>query len=164
MLQIYIKTFNIHTVFIKNTILMKINDIIKEEVNGILNEGLVMKDERFQFMQNVKNSTFNNYSSFTTEFDADITESDLFVNWSVSFWLNKNGIENLVIDIEGLSGEFNLEMYDRQTDEKKQDTVKDISEFEWKFIIGDANLAKGGGLYIKDLIFDFGEKTCVVTF
>jgi len=145
---------------------MKINDIIQEELKSVLSEGFVFNDEKnvFKFVQNVKNVTFNNYSSFTSEFDTDITESDLWVAWSAGFWLNKNGIENLLIDIEKVTGEFIVEMYNKQTDKEEQSIPKEISEIPWKFMVDDAVLAKGGGLYINALIFNFEDNTCTVTF
>lgn len=143
---------------------MKINDIIQEELKSVLSEGYVMKDERFKFNQNVKNASFYNYASFSSEFDTDITESDLWVNWSVSFWLNDNGIENLLIEIEKVSGEFIVEMYNKQSDKEEQSIPKEISEFPWKFVIDEAVLAKGGGLYVSGMDFDFKTNICTVTF
>lgn len=143
---------------------MKINEIIRDELKRVLNEGFVFKDDRFNFFQNVKNVTFHNYSSFSSEYDPDITQSDLWVTWNVSFWLNENGIENLIIEIDKVTGEFILELYNRQTDKEEQSIPKDISEFPWKFVIDDAALPKGGGLYITSLIFDFNSNTCTVTF
>lgn len=143
---------------------MKINDIIQEELKGVLSESYVMKDERFKFKQNVRNASYYNYASFTQEFDTDITESDLWVAWSVAFWLNENGIENLNIEIENVSGQFVLEMFNKQTDKEEQKLPKEISEYPWKFIIDQASLDKGGSLYISGMDFDFETNMCTVTF
>ena len=145
---------------------MKINDIIQEELKSVLSEGFVFNDEKnvFKFVSNVKDSTFNGYSSFSSEFDTDITQSDLWVNWSVGFWLNKNGIENLLIEIEKVTGEYIVEMYNKQTDKEEQSITKDISEIPWKFMVDEAVLPKGGTLYISALIFDFEKNICSVTF
>jgi hypothetical protein len=143
---------------------MKFDDIIKEEVQNFLNEGYIMSDDRFSFNQRVTNSTFYNYESFTSEFDADITESDIVVIWKVSFWLNQTGIENLIIDVENVKGTYTLQLYDKQTDEQKQETVKNVEEIDWKFVVEEASLVKGGSLYINELAFDFKTNTCIVKF
>ena len=145
---------------------MKINDIIQEELKNVLSEGFVFNDEKnvFKFYQNVKNVTFNNYASFSSEFDTDITESDLWVSWSAGFWLNKNGIENLLIEIEKVTGQYIVEMYNKQTDKEEQSIPKEISEIPWKFVVDEAVLSKGGTLYVSSLILDFAENMCTVTF
>jgi len=143
---------------------MKINEIIHDELKNVLSEGFVFKDDKFIFNQNVKNVTFNNYSSFTTEYDPDITESDLWVNWNISFWLNDNGVDNFIVEIAKVTGQYVLELYNKQTDKQEQSITKDISELPWKFVVDDAALTKGGALYINALIFDFNNNTCTVTF
>ena len=143
---------------------MNIDNIVNEEISKFLNESYIMTDDRFKFAQRINNSTFYNYESFTTEFDTDIVESDIVVNWTASFWLNQMGFENFIIDVTGVQGTFNLQMFDKHTDELKQDTPKNIQEYEWKFVINDATLEKGGALYISTLDFDFANKTCTVSF
>lgn len=138
--------------------------IIKEEIQNFLNEATIMSDDRFTFKQRLNNSYFLNYDSFTSEFDSDIAESDIIVTWKVSFWLNQFGIENLIIDVERVDGTFLLQMYDKHTDQLKQETPKNINEYEWKFIVGDAVIVKGKSLYIQELQFDFKNKTCSVGF
>jgi len=141
-----------------------INKMIHEELEKMLNESFIMSDDRFKFKQRVLNSSFYNYDAFTTEFDTDITESDIIVSWTISFWLNQMGIENFVVDVENVEGTFNMQMYDLHTDEIKQKIAKNIQDFEWKFVINDVQLIKGSSLYITDLDFDFKNKTCTVTF
>jgi hypothetical protein len=144
---------------------MKFNEsIIVEEIEKFLNESYIMADDKFHFRQRLNNSSFFNYETFTTDFDTDVVQSDIIVTWKVSFWLNNMGIENLIIDVEKVEGTFMLQMYDKQTDELKQETPKNIEDFEWKFVVGDASLAKGGALYISELDFDFKNKTCSVQF
>ena len=145
---------------------MGIKNIIQEELKSILNEGYVFNDEQkqFSFMQNVKSASFQNYESFNSEFDTDFLDNDLYVNWSVSFWLNDNGIENLIINIDKVSGEFVLELRDKRTDELQQNATKNIEEFQWKYIVDEATLSKGGGLYIRDMDFDFKTNICTVNF
>jgi hypothetical protein len=139
-------------------------NILHEEIQKFLNEAFIMNDDRFKFRQRLNNSSFFNYDSFTTEFDTDIVQSDITVSWTVSFWLNNFGIENFIIDVESVEGTFNLQLIDRQTDQVKQDSPKNINDFEWKYIISDANLAKSSSLYITELDFDFRNKTCSVKF
>jgi hypothetical protein len=143
---------------------MNFNYIINEEIKKFLNEGYVMSDDRFTFNQRLNNSTFFNYESFSTEFDTDITESDILVTWKVSFWLNQMGIENLIIDVESVEGIYTLRLFDKHTDELRQETQKNIQEVDWKFVIEEASLVKGGSLYINELTFDFKTNTCIVKF
>ena len=145
---------------------MGIKNIIQEELKSILNEGYVFNDEQkqFSFMQNVKSASFQNYESFNSEFDTDFLDNDLYVNWSVSFWLNDNGIENLIINIDKVSGEFVLELRDKRTDELQQNATKNIEEFQWKYIVDEATLSKGGGLYNRDMDFYFKTNICTVNF
>lgn len=143
---------------------MKFNDIINEEIQGLLNEAYVMSDDRFQFNVTLTGSTFYNYESFTTEFDSDIIQSDIVVTWKVSFWLNQMGIENLIIDVEKVEGTYTLQLFDKHTDERKQETQKNIQEIDWKFVIEEASLIKGSSLYISELEFDFKTNTCSVKF
>lgn len=143
---------------------MYINEIINDEINGYLNESFSISDDRFKFSANLKNSSFYNYDSFTTEYDTDIIESDIVITWRVNFWLNKMGIENMQIEIENVDGSYLLQLYDKQTNELKQESSKNIQDTKWKYIIDDTALLKGGSLYITELNFDFKDNTCMVHF
>jgi len=145
---------------------MKLSEtIIFEEIQKFLNESYIMNDDRFHFKERLTNSSFYNYSAFTNEFDSEVTESDIVVNWGISFWLNDMGVENFIVDVESVEGTFLLKLFDKQNDEQKQETPKNINDFEWKFIIdNDANLQKGSSLYINGLSFDFKNKNCIVKF
>jgi len=140
--------------------------IIKEEIQKFINEGYVMTDDRFDFKQRLTNSYFYGYQNFTTDFDEDIVGSDIVVTWKVSFWLNQFGIENLIIDVEKIEGYFLLELYDKQTDELKQETQKNIQDFQWKFDLDsdEVCLKKGGTLYITELEFNFKDGVCRIKF
>jgi len=142
------------------------NKIINEEIERkIINESYVMGGDNFNFKQPVKNISFYNYSSFSTEFDVDIIESNIIITWQVSFSLNDMGIENFVIGIEKVEGVYNMEMYDKHSNELKQKTQKNIADTEWKFNINDeTTLTLGKSLYIKDLEFDFESQICRVDF
>ena len=138
--------------------------LIKEVLTSFLNEAYVFTNDNFSFRQQLNNSKFYNYQSFSTDFDTEITESNIIMNWKVSFWLNDSGIENFIIDPEKVEGTFNIQFYDKHTDEMKQETEKRIDEYEWKFIVNEANLIKGGSLYVSDLDFNFENNTCTVNF
>lgn len=141
-----------------------ITSIISEEIKKMLNEGRVLSDDRLRFQQRLNNSKFENYENFTAEYDSKVEESDIIVTWKVLFWINQSGIENFIIDVEKVEGTFTLQMYDKHTDEMKQETPKNINDFEWKFVINEATLIKGQSLYISGLSFDFTNKTCTVLF
>lgn len=149
-----------------NNIYHRYDKIIKEELEKFINESYIMSDDNFHFKQRLTNSYFYGYENFTTDFDEDITGSDIIVTWRVSFWLNDFGIENMTVDVEKIEGYFMLNLYDKQTDELKQETQKSITDFEWKFDLDsdEVFLKKGGTLYISELEFNFKEKTCRVKF
>jgi hypothetical protein len=144
----------------------KMSNIINEEIKKFLNESHIIGGDNFKFKQQISKSTFYNYDLFTTEYDTDISQSNIVVYWSISFWVNDWGIENFIIDVEKLEGQFMLQLYDKQSDELVQETPKNINDYQWKFIVDEANaqLIKGGTLYIKDLDFNFKEKLCTVGF
>jgi len=145
----------------------KPNNIINEEIEKFLiNESYIMAGDNFKFKQPVRKVFFYNYSSFSNDYDVDITESNIIITWQVSFWLNDMGIENFIIDGQQVEGSYKIEMFDLHTDELKQETMKNIADEEWKFVIGndEANLSLGGALYVKDLDFDFKNKTCTINF
>lgn len=141
-----------------------ITKMIQEELNSMVNKPSTISDDRFKFKQRLNNSFFVNYDNFTSEFDSEITQSDIIVSWTVSFWVNQTGIQNFIIDVEDVMGTFILQLYDLHTDELKQETPKNIQDYQWKYVIEDTNLPKDGGLAINDLTFDFQNKTCTVTF
>jgi hypothetical protein len=143
---------------------MNLINIINEEITNMLNEAYVVSDDRFKFKQQIINSSFFNYEGFSTEFDTDISESNILVNWTVSFWLNQAGIENLIVDITNIEGTYNLVYLNKQTDVVEQDNAKNIAENDWKFIVGDVNLQKGESLYISTLDFNFQTNECTVKF
>jgi hypothetical protein len=140
--------------------------IIKEEIQKFLiNESYIMAGDNFNFTQPVQNVYFYNYSSFSNDYDVDVTESNIKVTWQVSFWLNDMGVENFIIDIQKVDGIYTMELRDKNTDEMKQKSQKNIAEEEWKFVVDEeTTLLLGKSLYIKDLEFDFKGKTCKVNF
>jgi len=141
-----------------------IDTILNEEIKKFLNEGFVMENDNFRFRQEIKDSTFFNYEVFSSDFDADINDSDIFISWHISFWLNDFGVENFIISIDGVEGTYKLASYNKHTDALENETDKNIAEQPWKFNVGDAVLNTGGGLYVSGLDFDFKTNICSVTF
>jgi hypothetical protein len=154
------------TIYVKNIKRMNksLNYIINEEIKDFINESYVFSDDRFKFKVRLTNSIFYNYNSHSSDYDTDITESDIIVSWNVGFWLNDAGFENFMINIEGIEGTYVLQQFNLQSDELEQETRKDINEIKWTFNRPEATLVTNGSLYIKDLAFDFENKTCTVTF
>jgi hypothetical protein len=143
---------------------MEIKDIIKEELQNFLHEGYVMEHDNFKFKQEIKNSGFYNFQSFSNDFDVDISESQIFINWRIGFWLNDMGVENFLVQADSVEGTYHVELFNKQSDEVEQEMDKNIAEIPWKFQIDDAELRKGGGLYVQSLEFDFETKICTVDF
>ena len=145
-------------------VFMKIKDIIREEYQELLKEGYVMEHDNFKFKQKVENPSFFNYQAFSNDYDVDISESEIYMSWRIGFWLNEMGIENFLIQVDGVEGTYNVKLYDKRTDEEAQNTDRDIAEIPWRFNVSEASLQKGGGLYIQDATFDFETKNCDVDF
>lgn len=143
---------------------MELKDIIKEEFQKILKEGYVMEHENFKFRERIKNSSFYNYDNFSNDFDVDIDESDIIVNWRIGFWLNDMGVENFLVKVESVEGTYRVVLLDKQTDEVSQEIDKNIADEPWKFEFTDATLKLNDVLYISTLDFDFKTKICSVTF
>lgn len=142
----------------------KINEIINEEFRKILKEGYVMEHENFKFREPVKNSTFYNYDNFSNDYDIDISESDIVVNWRIGFWLNDMGVESFLVKVDSVEGTYKVLLLDKQTDEVSQEIDKNIAEEPWKFDFADAVLKLNNALYISGLDFDFKTKICTVSF
>lgn len=139
-------------------------NIIQEEVKKFLREAYIIGGDDFKFRQAVPKVHFSGYNTFTTEFDTEIPESNIVANWGLSFWLNDSGVENFVPDVHTVEGTFTVQMFDLHSDELKQETSKNIADFQWKFVINEAALVKNQSLYIKEMTFDFEDKTCTVSF
>lgn len=143
---------------------MEINEIIIEEMNNILNESQVFQDNRLSFKETLNNSQFVNYDQLSPNFDVTIIESNINISWSISFWVNDFGIENMIVGVNGVDGNFIVELHDKHSDELKQKNTKDINIIEWKFDVKNADLIKGGTLYIQSAYFDFANNLCTINF
>lgn len=162
--KIHYDNYNNRVVYKDTNKLRDLKKVVNEEIETLLNEGYVMEHENFKFRQEIKNSSFYNYEAFSQDFDVDISESNISVNWRVAFWLNDFGIENFIVNIDSVDGTYHVALFNKQSDEKEQEYDKDIAEFQWKFEVDDAKLHKGKTLYIYSLDFDFKSKICRVTF
>lgn len=147
-----------------NNLYNTVGNVINEEVQNFLNESYTMEHENFKFRQEIKNSSFYNYDNFSNDFDVDINESDIFVDWHIAFWLNDYGIEHFIVEVDSVDGTYKVGLLNKQTDEMEQENDKNIAEFQWKFVVDEATLYLGKTLYISTLDFDFKTKTCRVTF
>lgn len=136
--------------------------IVADEIKKFLNEGQIISDDNFLFNERLNNSRFANYDTFSGDYDTQIIKSDIIVSWKISFWVNNAGIENFIVEIKGIKGNYTIEMRNKQSDAVEQTVDKDINETNWNFIIQNANLNKGGSLYVNYLYFDFKNHTCTV--
>ena len=143
---------------------MDLKHIIVEELNKLITESVAVKHENFKFRQNIMNSWFQNYSNFSNDFDIDINESSININWHIVVWVNDMGIENFAAVVDSVDGLYRLDMLNKQTDKLEQQTDKDIAEIPWKFIVDEAVLEANSSLYIETLEFDFKTNSCNVKF
>lgn len=143
---------------------MKIKNIIKEELRNILKEGYVMEHDNFKFRQVIEKTSFYNFQSFSNDFDVNVTESEILINWRIGFWLNDQGVENFLVQADSVEGTYHMELKNKQSDEVEQDLDKNIGEIPWRFQVNPTTLKMGDGLYIDSLEFDFQSKICSVNF
>lgn len=144
--------------------IIQLDEILNEEINNYLNEGYVFENENFKFKNKIERPSFYNYSTFSNDYDVDVSESDIYVNWQVGFWLNNFGIENLIINIINVEGTYNVKLYDKQSDELAQESDKNINEIQWQFVTENAILREGKTLYVESADFDFNTKECIISF
>lgn len=138
--------------------------IINEEFKKCINESYVVNNDDFKFQQQIVDSEFLNYESFTVDFDLNISESMININWSIGFWLNNEGIEHFYIKVDDISGTYTLRYLNKQTDEIEQEVEKNINDVKWKFIVNDVVLQINESLYVSSLQFDFKSNVCTVVF
>lgn len=148
-----------------------INKFINEEVQKFLNETVTSvgghNNDNLKFTQifNMPNIGFNNYGVFTSDYDAQIIDAMITINWSINFIVNELGVQSFQIRGDSVEGSYLLELRDKQTDEVKQKTQKNINETEWKFTVPqNIGLIVNGTLYPKALYFDFSKSLCTIDF
>ena len=110
---------------------MKLFNIINEEYVKLLKEAYSFEHQNFEFRQEIKNSSFYNYEAFSNDFDINIGESDIFVTWHISFWLNDYGVENFVVEADNVVGTYKMILNNKQSDEVEQpkEGVSCVSRF-----------------------------------
>jgi len=153
---------------------MKNLNIINEEIKKFLNEAIAGNSDDFKFSDTFRmyneqtqemKAFFYNYSSFSTDYDVDIIDAFITVNWKVGFLVDEKSINDFYINIESVEGQYRLEMRDKQTDEVVQTTDKNIADNQWRFEVDDETIMKvGEGLKIQDISFDFGNNLCTLMF
>ncbi len=153
-----------------------ISKIINEEYQKFLNEDVVGNEDNFRFTNELKmynnvNGTtemqiiFQNYSTFSSDYDVDIIDAYLYVTWKIGFEANSYGIKNFFINIEKVEGQYRIEMHDKQSDEVVQTTDKNIGDNQWKFEVDEDTMMKvGGSLFVEEILFDFSANLCTVKF
>ena len=142
----------------------KINDIINEELEKVVNQSFGVEPDDLIFKQQIINSGFYHYDKFSGDYDIEINQSNIFVTWHLGFLVNENAVIKFVPKVVKVEGQYRIDYHDKQNDTLVQQTDKDISEMPWKFDIVEANLYMGQGLYIEDLDFDFANNVCSVRF
>lgn len=144
-----------------------VRSIIREEVEKIV-RGVDFTDDRLNFNQLIvyPNVEFNNYDSFTNDFDVRITTgATINVNWGISFQINQYGIQNFQINIKGVNGQYHIQYLDKQSDKIMQEKDDDIKNINWKYTVTEnVPLITKGTLYVKGLKFNFKDNTCFVEF
>ena len=140
------------------------HNVINEEIQTLVNEGYMMEHDNFKFRQEIKTSSFYNYQNFSNDFDVDINESNIIINWRIGFWLNDQGVENFIVQADSVEGMYHVELLNKQSDSVEQEMDKNIAEIPWKFQIYPIKLKTGDGLYVDYLDFDFETKICTVNF
>ena len=146
---------------------LSMNDIIKEEVQNFVEEKprIATSNNDFQFVQQVPNVSFYNYSTFSNDFDVDVKESNIVLTWQIVFVVDSKGIMKFIIEGQKVEGPYRIELYDQHTYELKQQTQKNIQDDQWKFILEDnVVIVPNNPLTVKDLEFDFKNKICKLSF
>lgn len=139
---------------------------IKSEVLNYINEESSFNGNKMDFSQTIesKNIFFTNYNSFSKDYDSDILQKNIFVNWELRLNIKEYGIDGFSIDITKLNGGFTVQLYDKQTDELVNEIEKNINDIDWFFEVNADEYIFGERLYIKELEFDVNNKNCIVSF
>lgn len=143
---------------------MSYTKIITEEIKRFLNESYSMENENFKFSQQIQNISFFNYSMFSQDMDVEVLQTNIILNWHFAFWLNDYGVENFIVTVDNVEGNYVLQLLDKLTGEVQQELNKNINDVQWKFVVENASLTAGGTLYVDDVEFDFKTNTCTINF
>lgn len=134
---------------------ININKILNEEIEKFLNEGYVFEHENFKFKSRIEQPSFYNYEGFSNDYDVDINESDIYINWHMGFKLNEFGVENLIIYVDSVEGTYKVQYLDKQTDEVIQESDKNIGDSNWSFNLDSPIMQMGKALYVNYIDFYF---------
>lgn len=141
-----------------------IYNIINEEFELFLSEGYSFENDAFKFTDNIRNPLFYNYDNIYNDYDVDIINANLLINWHLGFWINENGIEKVIPYIDSITGIYQINLLDIHTDEIIQTMNKDISEINWEFKIKNFSTDMNKSTYIESVVFDVKSKICEVHF
>lgn len=154
-----------------------VDDIIKEEVQKFVGEqpSIATTNKNFVFVQQIPKIFFYNYSILSKEYDVDIKESNISVTWEFYVLTNSSGIQKVVIGGKKVEGSYTIELYDTGTNELKEQKQGNIEEDQWNITVEDdvviivenmskKNASEKNALEVKDLEFDFKNKTCKLSF
>ncbi len=141
----------------------KINQIINEEIS-ILNENISFEPEQLLFNQLVTNSWFYNFDNIYDNYDEQVVNTNIGIQWRLGFDTQESGIKNIIPYIVGVYGNYDIELRDIHSDELIQRISKNISEIKWNFEIENFILSPDKSTYVKNLTFDMKSKICEVEF
>lgn len=144
---------------------MSLKKCITEEINNFINEGRVFDDSNFIFKDKVDKCEFVQYESYSNEHSVETSEYNIFIKWKIGFWLNDNGIENFLITILDVEGDYDVTFTSKLSGEVTNKGKNNILDTTWQYTIdGTAELKLGQSLYVDSVVFDFGNKNCIVKF
>lgn len=141
----------------------KINQIINEEIS-ILNENISFEPEQLLFNQKITNVLFYNFDNLYDNYDEDVVNSNIDIQWRLGFDIQESGVKNTIPYIVGVYGNYDIELRDIHSDELIQRISKNISEIKWNFEIENFILSPDKSTYVKNLTFDMKSKICEVEF
>ena len=144
---------------------MSIKKYITEEINNFINEGHVFDDTNFMFKDKIRNCEFAGYESYSKEHSVETGEYNISVKWKVNFWLNDSGIENFIINILGVEGDYLVVYTSKLNGEESNRSTNNISDTAWQYTIdGTPELKLKESLYADSVVFDFRNKNCIIKF
>ena len=141
----------------------KINQIINEEIS-ILNENISFEPEQLLFNQLVTNPGFYNFDDVYDNYDEQVVNSNIGIQWRLGFDIQESGIKNIIPYIINVYGDYDIELRDIHSDELIQRIAKDISEIKWEFKIENFILSPDKPTYVDSVSFDMKTRICEVDF
>lgn len=125
----------------------------------------VSDNNGFHFVEQVTKIRSSGYDSYNSEYDSVVEIGGINLYWSLKLITSETGVDKMVISIDKLEGQYNIKSYDQQSDELVQETTNNISDIEWKFIVGNDTVLKlNGSLYVDQINLWFDKNECEVFF